>query len=207
VISLKTSLFLNTQSNLPVIISGISVFIAFLSVTLTVIISLWNVNRQKNAALKNDEEKFMRELNLKTCDEFLEMIFEVRNLFQSTRSLESQLEWTIKGHKKIEEFNDYLWKVIEDKSIQEFWMYFLKREIVLQNYKADVEKIYHDWDNASQSIWKFKTFWIPGRTDQELIQELKKVNVVIEPIIELTTTLQRKVQSDFLGKIYGRIIT
>ncbi|WP_340401022.1 hypothetical protein [Paenibacillus sp. FSL H8-0079] len=181
--------------------SVISLFALFFSL-LAIVITFWNVNRQRVANLKNDTEKFKRELNLKTCDEFIEKIFSAKQLLQRTRSLEGQLRWMIFGAKSQEEFNEDLWGIIEDKSIEDLWLYILKREIILKKYKGDCEKLYKEWDRSTQEIWKFKNFWIPGRTDQELFEEIIKPNEVAEPLIELTEKLQRQIQNDFLGHIY-----
>lgn len=180
-------------------ISFISLIFSFLAI----IIAFWNVNRQRIANLKNDEERFKRDLNLKTCDEFIEKIFNAKQLIQKTRNLEGLLKRMTNGPKSEVEFSEDLWAIIEDKSIEDLWLYILKREIILKKYKEDCERIYREWDESTQEIWKFKNFWITGRTDQELIEEIVKVNKIAEPLIELTDNLLRQSQNDFLGNIYN----
>lgn len=182
--------------------SVISIFSLLFSF-FAIIITFWNVNRQRIANLQNDKERFKRELNLKTCDEFIEKIFNAKQLLQKTRILEGQLIRMISSTKSSEEFNDDLWSIIEDRSIEDLWLYFLKREIILKKYKEDCERLYSEWDKSTQEVWSFKSFWVPGRTDQELIKEILKVNKLAEPLIKITEKLQRQIQNDFLGEIYN----
>jgi ABC-type antimicrobial peptide transport system permease subunit len=186
---------------LAFIVSIISGVMALFSV----IISLWNVNRQRKANFKNDEEKFKRDLSLKSCDEFLERLFSVRELYQKTRTLDSHLTWMLNGSEPPEQdLNEILWSMIENKSPEDLMIYYLKREIVLYKYKEDVERIFQDRDGVFQAIWHYKNFSITGRTDQELLSKIQIVKQRAEPVIELLTNLQRRVQNDFLGKIYNK---
>lgn len=184
------------------IFTAFSLFISILALFVTI----WNVPRQRKANLKNDEERFRRDLNLKTAEGFIEKLYAAKNALQKTRSLETTLNFITRGMSKTENLTEALWAITEDKNMDDFIAYFESRQIILDAYATTVNELQQGWRNVDQALWNFKNFWVPGKTDLELMIELKKINMTAEPLIEKCRLLQVKIKNDFLGKIYDKTI-
>lgn len=159
----RESKYMSFISNTAVVISLLSVTVALLSA----FISFWNISRQRKANLRNEEEKFKRELNLKTNDEFLEVLYETKKLFYRFLGLEHSFRAVVmvkeKGLTTENSLNEMLWEFIESEisKISELRAYYEKREIILYEYKEAVETIVSLNETISSNVWELKTMFIP----------------------------------------------
>lgn len=110
-----------------------------------IILTFWNVTRQQKASQKNDELKFLRDLKLKTSDEFIEILYQFVLTIGSYRSLKSRYNDVIlnRNIEKTKKFNDYLWGLTEKwgQSIHEIDSYYLKRKKLLIQYDSKITSL------------------------------------------------------------------
>jgi hypothetical protein len=184
--------------------------LAFVISCISIYVSFINVNRQRKATLKNEEEKFKRELNLKTSDEFIEILHDMLVHLRNYRGLEHSLNDVLKNNSdnNIAAFNESMWKIIESwiADINKVESYYLKRNVVLKNHEDNILKIKNIGSSADSELWKFKidffTLPINEHYNQVLNNKLKSLTSMAEELIDLVGKTIREVQSDFLGHLY-----
>ncbi len=189
--------------------SSIAIVISVLAVGINFI----NVSRVRKANLKNDEEKFKRELNLKTSDEFIEVLFNSKTNVQKFKSLKKDFSLLIfiEGEtvQSWSGLNDKLWdmtKAITD-NYYSVLSYYQKRKVILLGHTKDINSLESQIKTLDAEILKVK---------EEIINSYDHETYNFDTITPLLTnilenlnehvTLYEKIideaQVNFLGKLY-----
>lgn len=180
-----------------------SVIVVFLSA----VIVYWNVSRTRKANEKNDTEKFKRDLNLKTCDEVSEKIYELKSVYKRTRTLDRMFQYFLNDTLNLDKYNEFVWKLVIDEytKLYDLLVYFELREIVLFKQRNMIEEIREISEQYNSKIWRIKNA-PTGTTDQEIFSTIKDVQEVTEEMILKLDVFRKKIQNEYLGKIYYREI-
>ncbi|MFC3802736.1 hypothetical protein [Cohnella sp. GCM10012308] len=178
------------------------------SVTVSIVmavLSFINVNRQKTASLINDQEKFVRELNLKTNDEVIDNLFNLLEILKNYRTLDTSYKFFQGNEKEInKEFNEKYWNINRSFFSQIFTIesIFLKRNIILKKHLHDFNILKASGLNADKYFWDIKTRVDRGSNLKDIIQEVRQAQIQAEEVINQTENLIIKIQNDFMGHLY-----
>lgn len=170
------------------------------------LVSFWNVTRQQKASQKNDELKFIRDLKLKTSDEFIELLYQLMLTIGRYRSLQSRYNEVLPNRniEKTKEFNEYLWELTEKwgNSIHEIDSYYLKRKKLLIQYDSKIMQIRSNSLSLDGLLWETKGSLFEDEYDSDSI--LPKVLIMHEMANELIGYIEELIvliQEDLLKNL------
>jgi hypothetical protein len=181
--------------------------IAVIISVLGIIVAFFNVNRQKRAALKNDEEKFKRDHNLQTYNEFVEILYDLLLTVRKFRSMGNRYKFVIGSnpHDLITSLNELTWEITDSwfTVIEKVGTYYVKREYVLKDFEANIDCISKLTKDLDDKLWKFKTFvWDHDDHLLKINSILEEMEKLGEQSIDEITTLIELLQKKFLGHLY-----
>lgn len=189
------------MSAAPIWVSSVSAVISIVSI----IIAFWNINRIQKKNLKNDEIKFKRDLNLKSSDEMIETINQLKHSCRDLVGVGKIYELFLKDKVHLNDLRAYLEKCRNElnKANFLFMSKYQQREIILKKFGEEVNTLYGLTGGAILQLdtlisWHLET----GRTDQEISKLLEQINGYSFETINRVNKLQKDLQNEFLGTLY-----
>ncbi|MHA6484108.1 hypothetical protein ACX1C1_19625 [Paenibacillus sp. strain BS8-2] len=174
-----------------------------------VVLTFINVNRQRKASLQNDEEKFKREHNLQTYNEFVEILYQLLIVIRGIKSLGNRYEVVVSSKPKdlITSLNEITWEITDHKewitSTEKIRAYFIKREYVLKLFEDKIEQIAILNNQIDKNFWLFKLHvWEHDERVEDIKNTLQTLETLSEKLISEITILIRMLQKEFLGHMY-----
>ncbi|MFE4571343.1 hypothetical protein [Paenibacillus chitinolyticus] len=176
---------------------------------ITLIFVIINVNRSQQKSKLNDEEKFRRDLNLKASDEMIAAISSLRRksgYYFTQKDIRNNIKDEITLNNFVRHVSESA-EVVEDAGL-ELQKIYNQRKIIMKEYDNDMDSILNDCFSLSDNLLKIKTWYTTeiGHTDQE-IQRIEKLIIHLNlSVFEKANDLQKKIQNDFIGKLYNKRI-
>lgn len=174
---------------------------------LSIIVVYLNVNRTQRKNKQNDIEKFKRDLGLKSADEMIEAITNVKVSYHNILGIKPIWQIFLESRVNLDSIKAHIANSISGQhdSTLMIAVQFKKREIVLKEFDEQIEFVYEMGTQMGFDLSELEGFLTDkvGYTDQDIGKVIDRIDNNAKQMIIHLNTLLRDVQNRFLGEIYG----